>query len=137
MGRSRVYSNEQMLGALKETKGMVYLAAARIGCSHETIYARARCTPAVARAIKHERGQVVDTAELKLYSAVLAGEPWAIQLCLKTLGKDRGYVERTEHQAVTDAEIDAEIERELKAVGRNGQGPPARRGAADANREGI
>src|SRR5262245_23753458 len=122
MPRPRKYTTEAMVAALKETRGMIYLAAGRLGCEANTIYARARVTPALARLIRQERGQLVDTAERKLYKAVQAGEPWAVRMCLMTLGKERGYVERTEHREVSDAEIDAEIERELKAAGRNGEG---------------
>src|SRR5262245_14426013 len=121
MGRLRKYTTEAMLAALKETRGMVYLAASRLGCDLSTIYDRIRSTPAVARVVRHERGVLVDTAELKLYSAVVKGEPWAVQMALKAPGKDRGYVERTEHKEVTDAEID----RELAVPGRNGQAAPA------------
>jgi hypothetical protein len=93
MARPRVYTNERMIAALVQTKGMVYLAARSIGCDPSTIFDRAKRSPAVADCIKSQRGEVVDIAEMKLYTAVLAGEPWAVQLCLKTLGKDRGYRE--------------------------------------------
>ena len=39
---------------------------------------------------------MIDTAELKLWQSIQNGEAWGITLCLKTLGKDRGYVERQE-----------------------------------------
>jgi hypothetical protein len=135
MSRPRKYSTQEMIDALRETKGMIYLAAARLGCRAQTFYNRARSTPAVARLIQHERGCVVDTAELKLYTAILAGEPWAIQMTLKTLGKDRGYVERTEHREVTDAEIDAEIERELAALRRGGPAGPGTNGVDAPERD--
>jgi hypothetical protein len=111
MPRRLVYTNEQIIAALRETKGLVYLAAKRIGCDPTTIYDRAKRSAAVARTIRNERGEVVDTAELTLYNAILAVEPWAIQLTLKTLGKDRGYVERTEqeHRGSVQLEIVEEI----------------------------
>ena len=37
----------------------------------------------------------MDTAELSLYNAILRGEAWAVTLALKTLGRDRGYIEKT------------------------------------------
>ena len=43
------------------------------------------------------RGELVDYGELALRRAVVDGEPWAVGLVLKTLGRDRGYVERTEN----------------------------------------
>ena len=48
------------------------------------------------RAVEHARGEVVDYAEQKLRPAILNGEPWAIAMALKTIGKSRGYVERQE-----------------------------------------
>ena len=47
----------------------------------------------VARAMEHARNTTLDRAETKLFEA---GEQWAIQFMLKTLGKSRGYTERTE-----------------------------------------
>lgn len=33
---------------------------------------------------------------MRLFQAIEDREPWAIAMVVKTLGKDRGYVERTE-----------------------------------------
>jgi hypothetical protein len=52
--------------------------------------------PAMKQAVEDARGEVVDYAEQKLRLAVLNGEPWAIGMTLKTIGKSRGYVERQE-----------------------------------------
>ncbi len=98
MGRPIKYPNETILTALKETKGMVYLAASRIGCDADTIYHRAKSTPSIDKLIRHERGKFIDTTELKLFNAVMNDEPWAIQMALRTLGKDRGYVEKSQQE---------------------------------------
>jgi transposase-like protein len=90
------YTTEQIIKALKETNGMIYLAARRLGCTPQTIYNRANRTQVVKQAIEDSRGEIVDLAEQKLRLAILAGEPWAVALTLKTLGKQRGYVERQE-----------------------------------------
>jgi hypothetical protein len=97
MARPRLYTNEEMIAALQETKGLVFLAARKLGCERRTIYRRAESSKAVAAVIAQQRGEMVDTAELSLYNAILGGEAWAVQFVLKTLGKDRGYVESTEH----------------------------------------
>src|SRR6202023_2505593 len=47
----------------------------------------------IAKVLTNERGQLIDTAELKLRSAVLNSERWAIALVLRTIGKERGYSE--------------------------------------------
>ncbi len=96
--------------------GLVYKAAARIGCHADTIYHRARTSPAIAEALQEERGQLVDLAEAKLFEAVREGRPWAITFLLRTLGKHRGYTERTEVKNVSEADIDAAIERELELL---------------------
>lgn len=87
---------ELIIQALKETHGMVSLAAERVGCAPKTIYARIKSVAAVREVLDTERSKMVDIAEMKLYSAIMTGESWAIALVLKTIGKDRGYVERQE-----------------------------------------
>ena len=81
------YSDMQMIAALKKTKGLVFLAAKVIGCNPDTIYERAKTSEVIATAIKTERGQIIDTAEEKLFKAVQKNEAWAIAMVLKTLGK--------------------------------------------------
>jgi hypothetical protein len=44
---------------------------------------------------------MIDTAEMKLYQSINRGEAWGIAFALKTIGKDRGYVEQ-QKLALTD-----------------------------------
>lgn len=83
---------------------MVYLAARSLGCSHNTIHARIKNSPEVKAVHESERGYVVDVAELKMYDAVIGGDPGMIKFVLQTLGKDRGYAERSEHVVKGDEE---------------------------------
>ncbi len=94
MARPQKYTDQQIITALKKTKGMVYLAAKTIGCEADTIYIRAKKSKKVAAAMKSERGELLDTTELKLYSAIMNGEAWAVQFTLRTIGKERGYSEK-------------------------------------------
>lgn len=89
-------TNKRMLDAIKKNGGAVYLAARELGCAPNTIYNRMEKVPAMKQAVEDARGEVVDYAEQKLRLAVLNGEPWAIGMTLKTIGKSRGYVERQE-----------------------------------------
>lgn len=75
---------------------MVYLAAKRLGCAPQTVFNYIERHPTVQAAKNAERGEMIDTAELKLWQSIQNGEAWGISLALKTIGKDRGYVERTE-----------------------------------------
>ena len=85
-----------IISALEKTHGMVYLAAEALGCAPVTIYRRAEKDAKVQGVINDQRGKLIDKAELKLEHAVMNGEPWAVTLTLKSLGKNRGYVERQE-----------------------------------------
>lgn len=110
------FTTAQVIDALKETKGMVYIAARKLGCSARTVYTYAKRYQSVQAAIDEHRGHFVDTAELALNRAVLAGEGWAVCFALKTLGKDRGYVER--HQLEHSGKIDVSklSDQELEAI---------------------
>lgn len=96
MARPLEYSTEEIIEALRKTRGMIFHAAALIGCTPKTIHDRRRNEPVIADVIDEYRGRMIDTAEDKLHSALDAGEPWAIQMTLKTIGKKRGYVEKQE-----------------------------------------
>jgi|SRR5581483_11462813 len=93
---TRQISTARIITALKKKKGLVYLAAKSIGCTPQAIYHRMKEEPEVKQAVEDARGQVVDVAEEKLFAAVQGKQPWAIGMVLRTLGKDRGYVERSE-----------------------------------------
>ena len=90
------YTDKQIIDALQQTKGMVYVAAQRLGCSPDTIKARMAKSEKIRAVAEAERGRMGDTAELKLIEAIHDGQPWAIQFYLKTQAKDRGYTERQE-----------------------------------------
>jgi len=87
-------TQDQVIDALTRTKGMVFLAAKQLGCTHATIYNYINRYPAVAKAKELAEGQILDTAEIKLFEAVLNGEAWALSFVLKTKAKLRGYTER-------------------------------------------
>ncbi len=91
------YSTDEIIDALRATNGLVSLAAKKLKCCPNTIYNRAHSVQGVQRVIDECRAELVDLGELSLRRAVVNGEPWAVGLVLKTLGKERGYVERTEH----------------------------------------
>ena len=103
------YTQQQIIDALRETKGMVYLAARKLGCAPNTIYNRMAKSATIKQACEDSRGELVDISEQKLRAAVLGGEPWAIALVLKTLGKKRGYVERTEYAGIKDEPIEIRV----------------------------
>ena len=88
------YTTAQVIQAIRETKGLVSLAAKRLNCHPDTVRRYAARYPTVAAALREERAAMTDVAELALYNAIQRGEPWAVTFYLKTQGKDRGYTER-------------------------------------------
>jgi hypothetical protein len=94
MGAPLKFKPHQIVHALNETRGMIYLAAERLGCEADTVYNYAKRYASVREAIARHRGRTTDIAELKLYQAINEGEAWAVQFYLKTQGRDRGYVEK-------------------------------------------
>lgn len=90
------FTKEKVIEALNANFGMVYLAAKSLDCQPKTIYNYIERWPDLQEVINKHRGELLDTAELKLKQKVLAGDNWAIGFTLKTIGKDRGYVDRQE-----------------------------------------
>jgi hypothetical protein len=94
MAKTHRYTQEQVIAALKATKGMVYLSAERLGCTPDTVMNYCKKFPAVEQAKHDARGALLDDCELRLWKAVQRDESWAITFCLRTIGRGRGYGER-------------------------------------------
>jgi len=92
------FTVEQVAVALKATMGKVYLAAKELGCSHQTVYNYLNNNPELKELVEAERGQMIDVAECALKRATIKGEAWAVCFTLKTIGKDRGYIERHQQE---------------------------------------
>jgi hypothetical protein len=92
-GRQR-YTVEQVITALREGKGMVSVAARRLGYNFQTVLNYCKRYPTVEQAKQESRVELLDEAELRLWRAIRRDESWAITLALKTIGRSRGYGER-------------------------------------------
>jgi predicted transcriptional regulator len=114
------YTAERVAQALRDTKGLVSLAAKRLGCSAQTVRNYVERYPTVQQTLHDEREAMVDIGELALYKSVQDGEAWAVCFILKCLGKERGYVERAEYTGKDGAAIRHEVEHggaiEVRAV---------------------
>lgn len=95
IGKRRL-SKKLVIEALKQMNGQVYLAAKQLGCSHTAVYEYINKFPDIKELKEYYDEETTDIAVMKHREAILKSEPWAIQLQLKTKGKKRGYVERTE-----------------------------------------
>ena len=90
------YTQQQMIDALKYAKGMRTKAAKRLGCDYRTLVKYITEYPEVAEAEVLARETMIDAVELTAYAQAMKGDTTMIIFLLKTQGKKRGYVERTE-----------------------------------------
>ena len=96
MAGKPTYTAEQVITAIRKTRGLVTLTATVLDCTPDTVRNYAKRYATVAEALKEERERMTDIAESALYQKIKDGEGWAVCFYLKTQGKDRGYVERQE-----------------------------------------
>ena len=90
--------DDKMISVLKESRGLVAVAARKLGISRQQIYRRLDSSDEVREAVKEARDFTTDTAEAALFKAIAEGQPWAVCFYLKTQGRDRGYVEKHQHE---------------------------------------
>jgi hypothetical protein len=95
-GTGRHLTTEEVIEALEASHGLVTLAARQLQCAPNTIRNHMKRSKAVADAVREQREHVLDLAEQSLITQVQLGEGWAVCFLLKTLGKERGFVERQE-----------------------------------------
>jgi len=88
-------------------KGNLSAVAAKFGVTRRTVYNWLEADAELQQAVVDAREAMLDLAENKLEEAIDAGQGWAIALALKTVGKQRGYVERveTEHRGRVPLEV--------------------------------
>jgi hypothetical protein len=93
-GIKRHLTKQALLNAIKGSFGIVSVIARNLTCERKTVYEWLnKKDPDIDRAFKEERESIVDLGESKLVQKINAGSESMIALVLKTLGKDRGYVE--------------------------------------------
>jgi predicted RNA binding protein with dsRBD fold (UPF0201 family) len=103
-------SVEEYAEALREAKGLVTHAAARLGVTREAVRLRLAKHPTLQQARDDAREALIDTAESSLFKQIERGEAWAVCFFLKTQAKDRGYVERVEEKRELTGDIRIRIE---------------------------
>ena len=95
---SRKFTPEQMIDALRAARGFKSAAARALPCSIRTIDAYLAEYPAIAETLEAERESPCDAAEIKLASAITAGDVRAIDLYLSksATARARGWGSRVE-----------------------------------------
>lgn len=104
MARTKSYTAEQMITAIKQNNGILAKAAQSIGCARSTVSKYIEDYATVRAAYEEANETNIDFVESKLMQNIQAGDTTAIIFFLKTKAKGRGYVER---QEITGADGDA------------------------------
>ena len=81
----------KFLEALKECKGLIYLACSAANVGRTTVFIWRKDDPDFDEAIKQVQEMVIDVVEHKLLSKIDDGDTDAIKFFLRSRGKDRGY----------------------------------------------
>lgn len=85
------FTVDEVLQALKESRGGVYLAAEKLNCHHQTIYNYQKKYKRIANYIKSSRERELDNTVKRLHEKIDDGDTTAIIFHLKTIGKKRGF----------------------------------------------
>lgn len=93
---------KKFIEALREGRGIITYACQKIGISRKTYYDWYQNDIEFKMLADEVNDTTIDVVESKLLSAINEGNLTAIIFYLKTKGKKRGYVERTEHEVNTN-----------------------------------
>jgi len=101
-GRKALLTREKIIAALDETGGVYGEIAKKLKCSRETVYNYMKDDEDLQKLRTIEEEKLLDLAEGKLIQSIKLGENWGVAFILRTKGRKRGYVERSEIAGVSD-----------------------------------
>lgn len=120
---TEILDREKLINEIWAKRGKISLVADTLGVATSTVYNYAKRYATVQNAIddaqNHEDTKLVDTAELAIQRATVNGKAWAVKYVLGTKGKNRGWVERQEHNINVESVKDM-TDDELRAIARGG-----------------
>ena len=96
MANGNGYTAEEVITAIKGSKGFVTQIAKRLGCTPRHVYNLLEKYQTAKDALFDEREGMKDFVEGMMYKRIEAGDTTMIIWFEKTQMKDRGYVERHE-----------------------------------------
>lgn len=98
-------TKEKVKKAILGTGGVITSIANKCGVARISLYKFLEKHQEFKELLKQEREKIIDVAENRLFKANEEGQKWAVEKILSTLGKDRGYVEKT----ITDMNLQGEL----------------------------
>ena len=92
------HNKKRMLEALEKTLGIVTTACKKVGVSRSQFYGWCREDEEFKKEVDEVEGMALDFAESKLMENIGSKKETSIIFYLKTKGKKRGYIEKTESE---------------------------------------
>ncbi len=90
---------------LRESNGNISHAARTMGISRFAIHSHLKANPELQQILDDARQTMLDEAENALLSAVREKQGWAVCFTLKTIGQERGYIERADQSHSGSVEV--------------------------------
>ena len=94
-----------LLEALEKSLGVISTAVKKVGISRGTFYNYVEADPDFKKAVQEIEEASIDFVESALLKQIKEGNTTATIFFLKTRGKKRGYVERTEITGVDGSPV--------------------------------
>ena len=94
------YKAQQFIDVIPGTAGIISTIARRVGCAWHTAKKYIEKYATIKRVYEDECESMLDLAELEALKLIKGGDGSMIRWYLSTKGKDRGYVERREHEQI-------------------------------------
>lgn len=94
--KSKYFEPQEIIAAIEKSGGFISVAAKSLGVSSNTIYRYIKEYPEISEAISEIETKYLDIAEAELIKSLQSGNLAAVIFFLKTKGKKRGYIERSE-----------------------------------------
>jgi len=113
ISKKREETAARIIKAIKESNGLMTVAAAKSGIGYRTICRYVAEFPSVKEVAQEAHERMLDFAESKLYERIKGGDNACIIFYLKTQGKARGYIER---QEITGTEGNALVPHALNLI---------------------
>ncbi len=98
-------NDEELKQALQQSNGNISHAARVMGISRNAIHQHVNASPELKQILDDARQTMLDEAENALLSAVREKQGWAVCFTLKTIGQERGYIERADQSHSGSVEV--------------------------------
>ena len=112
---SRTFTKKQLTDLIRKHDGNLTAIAREADCVRQTVYSSIE-RYGLGEVVDEVRETLVDVAEQSLHELVRERHPSAIFFYLKTQGKRRGYVERSEQTGVDGGPIRMQMDKPPRAA---------------------